>query len=220
MEGELGAEIGATLHTIGVVCTPVVTQVDKIHIHVCRRVATIKVKECWNHCYSSEIMHTGIWWGKPVRVKCVLWVSWCQVVVYRNASPSRRGDKWVWMCPKEAVVVWTLTKVIRLEGTVLAWDVQPAWWLDLKATSDERMCCADGYESILGFSFPYCHQTLLHLAKITMSSWHSVLPIHMSSHNISRITLDVSLTGTATTNSIYCCFSLFSGWPGHFYGLG
>ena len=112
-------------------------------------------------------------------------------------------------CPKEAVVVWTLTKVIRLEGTVLAWeefqrssycftqnggvpgesaDVQPAWWLDLKATSDERMCCADGYESILGFSFPCCHQTLLHLAKITMSSWHSVLPIHMSSHNISRIT--------------------------------
>ena len=158
--------------------------------------------------------------------------------------------------PKEAVVVWTLTTVIRLEGTVLAWeefqrssycftqnwgvpgksaDVQPAWWLDLKATSDERMCCADGYESILGFSFPCCHQTLLHLAKITMSSWHSVLPIHMSSHNISRIThlfspnilhlnqrhlLDVSLTGIATTNSIYCCCSLFSGWPGHFYGLG
>ena len=28
--------------------------------------------------------------------------------------------------------------------------------------------------------------------------------------------LDVSLTGTATTNSIYCCFSLFSGRPGHF----
>ena len=161
-------------------------------------------------------------------------------------------------CPKEAVVVWTLTKVIRLEGTVLAWeefqrssycftqnggvpgesaDVQPAWWLDLKATSDERMCCADGYESILGFSFPWCHQTLLHRAKITMSSWHSVLPIHMSSHNISRIThyicsaqrcctstkdtcLDVSLTGIATTNSIYCCCSLFSGWPGHFHGLG
>ena len=51
-----------------------------------------------------------------------------------------------------------------------------------------QMCCADGYESILGFSFPWCHQTLLHRAKITMSSWHSVLPIHMSSHNISRIT--------------------------------
>ena len=31
-------------------------------------------------------------------------------------------------------------------------DVQPAWWLDLKATSDERMCCTGGYESILGFS--------------------------------------------------------------------
>ena len=63
-----------------------------------------------------------------------------------------------------------LTKVIRLEGTILAWeefqrssycftqnggvpgesaDVQPAWWLDLKATSDERMCCADGYESLV-----------------------------------------------------------------------
>ena len=121
-----------------VVCTPVVTQVDKIHI--CRRVATIKVKECWNHGYSSESMHTGIWWGKSVRVKCVLWVSWCQVVVYLNASPNRRGDTRVWMCtcaaymmacPKEAVVVWTLTKVIRLEGTVLAWEEQllfhPKW---------------------------------------------------------------------------------------------
>ena len=116
---------------------------------------------------------------------------------------------YVMACPKEAVVVWTLTKVIILEGTVLSWeefqrssycfthnggvpgksaDVESAWWLDLKATSDERMCCADGYESILGFSFPWCHQTLLHRAKITMSSWHSVLPIHMSSHNISRIT--------------------------------
>ena len=139
-------------------------------------------------------------------------------------------------CPKEAVVVWTLTKVIRLEGTVLAWeefqrssycftqnggvpgesaDVQPAWWLDLKATSDERMCCADGYESILGFSFPWCHQTLLHRAKITMSSWHSVLPMHcphttfpgsliFSAQRFCTSTkdtcLDVSLTGTATTN--------------------
>ena len=58
------------------------------------------------------------------------------------------------------------------------------WWLDVKATSGERMCCGDIYESILGFSIPCCHQTLLHLAKITMSSWHSVLPMHMSSHNI------------------------------------
>ena len=118
-----------------------------------------------------------------------------------------------------------------------AQDVQPAWWLDLKATSEERMCCADGYESILGFSFPCCHQTLLHLAKITMSSWHSLLPIHMicphttfprslffSAQRFCTSTkdtcLDVSLTGTPTTSSIYCCCSLFSGWPGHFYGLG
>ena len=36
-------------------------------------------------------------------------------------------------------------------GGMKSADVQPAWWLNLKATSDERMCCTGGYESILGF---------------------------------------------------------------------
>ena len=182
MQTIIKSPLVATLHAIGVmvVCTPVVTQVDKIH---CRWVATIKVKESCNHGYSSESVHTGIWWGKTVRVKYVLWVSWCQVVVYLNASPNRRGDKrcgcaaYVMACPKAAVVVWTLTKVIRLEWTVLAWDEfqrssycftqnrgVPVESADV--ISDERMCCADGYESILGFSFPWCHKTLLHRTKI------------------------------------------------------
>ena len=97
-----------------VVCTPVVTQVDKIHI--CGWVATIKVKERWNHGYSSEIVHTGIWWGKPVRVKCVQTGG-----VIRGCGSAAYV---IQACPKEAVVVWTLTKVIRLDGTVLAWEEQ------------------------------------------------------------------------------------------------
>ena len=43
------------------------------------------------------------------------------------------------------------------------------------------MCCADGYESILGFAFPWCHQTLLHRAKITMSTY--VLTQHFQDHS-------------------------------------
>ena len=78
------------------------------------------------------------------------------------------------------------------------------------------------------FPCPWCHQTLLHLEKMTMSRWHSALPIYIyiyiSSHNISRIThlfspkilhlkdtcLDVSLTSSAATNSTACCCSMFS----------
>ena len=29
---------------------------------------------------------------------------------------------------------------------------ETAWWLDVKASSDGRLCCTGGYESILGFS--------------------------------------------------------------------
>ena len=42
--------------------------------------------------------------------------------------------------------------LFRPNGGVESADVEPAWWIDLKATSDERMFCTGGYESILGFS--------------------------------------------------------------------
>ena len=57
------------------------------------------------------------------------------------------------------------------------------------------------------FPCPWCHQALLHLVKMTMSSWHSALPINMSLHNISRITYLFSpkiFTSTKET-----CFNRF-----------
>ena len=45
----------------------------------------------------------------------------------------------------------------------------------------------------------------LHLAKITMSSWHSVLPRHMSSHNISRITLFISKSLHLNQRHLFIC---------------
>ena len=164
----------------------------------------------------------------------------------------------MWICSlhKEARISWTLTKVTILQRA------NGRNFRGAATVSPQRMGTRGGriraicmmawprgnfrWEDVLHwwplmdihhywtFPCPWCHQALLHLVKMTMSSWHSALQINMSLHNISRITylfspkfftstketcLDVSLTSSSTTNSTVCCCSLLYGWPGHFNGL-
>ena len=60
---------------------------------------------------------------------------------------------------------------------MVAWPKGKFRWYECVALVDMHHYCA--------FPCPWCHQELLHLVKMTLSSWHSVLPINLSSHNIS-----------------------------------